>query len=205
MNNELAEIGRRLRHIRKEAGISRVELAKKCNISDSTIKNWENGTVEISALRLANYLSFFQEYGIYVDLNSIINSEQIFALQAKPDKLQKLHFHLKGLEEDNILFYTQPDGLILYFNPQYRHIINTDYKNHAFTLLHLNNMFNAQYVHEILSDSVKNKIINITQPVHHSTIQLKLELQPDLDVNNRVLGIAGFLLLNAIGNNLLGA
>lgn len=40
---EIKDVGQRIAKLRKEKGLSQIELAKKLNVSDKTVSKWENG------------------------------------------------------------------------------------------------------------------------------------------------------------------
>lgn len=67
-------IGQRLRKVRELIGVSRQEIQDKYNFSANTIKVWETGKTEIGIIRLAKYLDIFKEFGVFLNINSFINS-----------------------------------------------------------------------------------------------------------------------------------
>jgi transcriptional regulator with XRE-family HTH domain len=80
MLHELKIIGQRLKYIRKQACLSRREVYKLYKISDNTIKSWKLGEAEVGVLRLAKYLAIYQDFGIYVNIDAVLNTKSEFFL-----------------------------------------------------------------------------------------------------------------------------
>ena len=66
-------VAKRLRWLRRSAGLSRQQIENKYRISANTIKVWEAGKTEIGIIRLVNYLEVFKEYGISPSVESLLD------------------------------------------------------------------------------------------------------------------------------------
>ena len=71
----------RIREIRKEKGLSQLELAKKLNVNQTAVSQWERGTTLPSAsvlLKLSSILDTSSDYllGISNDPRSLIYEDQ---------------------------------------------------------------------------------------------------------------------------------
>lgn len=92
MNNSQAEIGNRIREIRKQKGLSQTELANLLDKSLRTVQKYESGDIEISIATInelaqklcttSTYLIGYEPNGIHIDcLSDVI--ELFFQLEKK--------------------------------------------------------------------------------------------------------------------------
>ena len=92
-------VGKRLRWLRKSAGMSRQQIEKKYKISANTIKVWESGKTEIGIIRLVNYLDVFKEHGISPSLESLLDfmtdNYQIKVTPIKKDPISNLSLQIE--------------------------------------------------------------------------------------------------------------
>ncbi len=80
----------RIREIRKEKGLSQLELAKKLNVNQTAVSQWERGTTLPSAsvlLKLSSILDTSSDYllGISNDPRSLIYEDQEIMDEVKED------------------------------------------------------------------------------------------------------------------------
>ena len=55
----MKEFGEILRDLRKASNLTTIQLAKKINVSDSTISNWENNVYDVKGEHLKRLSKFF--------------------------------------------------------------------------------------------------------------------------------------------------
>jgi transcriptional regulator with XRE-family HTH domain len=110
----MASFGERLRELRKERGLTQIELANDLNMSYSTISDYERGDKEdllVSTLRaFANYFMVSVDY-MYGDTDvrediSIENAKEIFNKLNQENRAKTISFmeYLRGeqyAEENN--------------------------------------------------------------------------------------------------------
>ena len=58
--------GERLRELRKEKGLTAMQLGKELGFSDATIIRWENGTITPSIDRIPALVKFFKTTAGYL-------------------------------------------------------------------------------------------------------------------------------------------
>ena len=80
----------RIREIRKEKGLSQLELAKKLNVNQTAVSQWERGTTLPSAsvlLKLSSILDTSSDY-----LLGISNNHEVLSMKIKKSwmKLKKI-------------------------------------------------------------------------------------------------------------------
>lgn len=80
----------RIREIRKEKGLSQLELARKLNVNQTAVSQWERGTTLPSAsvlLKLSSILDTSSDYllGISNDPRSLIYEDQEIMDEVKED------------------------------------------------------------------------------------------------------------------------
>lgn len=67
----------RLKELRKKSGLSQVEFAKKINVAQNTVSNWENGNRVIDsekAIAIANFFGVTTDYLLGKDENPTVKS-----------------------------------------------------------------------------------------------------------------------------------
>jgi transcriptional regulator with XRE-family HTH domain len=197
---ELKIIGTKLQQLRKQAGLSRRQFSEIYNFAEGTIKLWELGQVEMGVIKLSKYLEIFQDFGIYIDLNTLIKSANDFNdnYNLILQKFYQLSVFLENIGQDNTLFYVKSTGEIVYFNPQYKHILecSTLRSSNAGTW-YIDNIFDEEHCQQILAQKTEKLIININKKLPNSILNLEIELSPSLDMHNNAIGVTGFLLSKA--------
>ena len=178
---ELKIIGKRLKEVRKSAACTRKEICRKYGLSVNTLQCWELGKSEIGALKLAKYLALYQDYNIFIAADVILNTKTVFSLPTT-NNLNILLIHLKNLENSNTLFYVKPDGLIVYFNPQYKNLINSNNLKETKISLpsYLQEVLGGNYVNKILSqsNSITSQLITINNNQSSTEREIVIELEP---------------------------
>lgn len=89
MKEEQKILGRRLRAFRKTIGLSRKQIDEKYGFSWRSLEHWESGTTSISAINLAKYIKIFEEYGIRICLESLLDFEKDYFTNVTIEVLNK--------------------------------------------------------------------------------------------------------------------
>lgn len=74
MDDNLKQIGNRLKSLRKCVNLSRKEVETQYGLSQATLTAWEMGKSDIGVVKLCNYLKFISKYGISVSIDAIVSS-----------------------------------------------------------------------------------------------------------------------------------
>lgn len=78
MDDNLKLLGKRLKSLRKHANLTRADIEELYQISVQSLMRWENGISEVGAIKLYNYLKIFNNHGISVSLDAILdNSSEV--------------------------------------------------------------------------------------------------------------------------------
>lgn len=128
-------IGKKLKKIRKLAGISRDNIEKEHGISQSTIRNWEmnvSNNVDIPLLKLVKYLKILENYGLTISIEELLSdSTNCWIEKSTPrdlitvhDTNSRNHKNLANTNSEqllmssnsNLLFYSTVSGKILYIS-----------------------------------------------------------------------------------------
>ncbi len=191
--NQVKLIGTRLKKLRKQVGLSRKKISEIYNFPENTIKTWEAGDTEIGVVRLSKYLEIFHNFGFYIDLNSIINSQNSRHTETitfvQPDQVSTI---LQNLTKTNTMFHALANGLVVYFNPKYEFFLdNIGAKN--IMPLHLENIFNND-CNTILQNTEQTRVVSLNKTLSNVRVDLTLKLYSNIDSYKRLISLTGFVL-----------
>jgi transcriptional regulator with XRE-family HTH domain len=107
------ERGERLRALRKEIGLTRLELSKEMNVSEHTIKAFEIGARELPAQKAREYCNLLLFAGIDITFDFIFHGKQPDTSEQKEDvvdddrNIQKEIIYFKKNNPSSIIFKIQ--------------------------------------------------------------------------------------------------
>jgi len=73
MNTEQEMLGKRLKLFRNTIGWTRRHISEKYGFAARSVQSWEDGSKNINAITLAQYIKIFEPHGLKVSLDRLLD------------------------------------------------------------------------------------------------------------------------------------
>jgi transcriptional regulator with XRE-family HTH domain len=211
------ESGIKLRKLRENLNLSRTTIQEKIEISESSIKLWETGTISLNSKIFKKYLAFLGNCGFHIDLEWLLSSDEQQQLSPRIDQISYVELTNKGkvfitdviklLEQvSNFCYYLDSDEQVVYFNRKVIPFLVSDperlYNSKKRTLQDISHMDMYEICIKNYREALNSKMpISFDYKMNHPIIYgssdksryYKMQYIPMQGVSQEIIGVMAFV------------